>query len=215
MFMSLSALESTPEFDFCASAPTPPHLVVHPIGDPRRSEVEAFIRGVYAERYGADVRHFAPMLATLRDDSGILAAAGYRSAADGPLFLERYFDAPVETLLSAHADALPSRDRIVEVGHLAAARAGEGRRLIHLLAPHLASLRFEWAVSTVTTELRHLFVRLGVTPLALGLADAAVLGADGAHWGSYYDHRPVVLAGNLKQVVNQLARRQSLSRKQP
>ncbi len=214
MFLATSAaLDCAPEADGPTALPLTPRLVIHPPGDLRRSEVEAFIHRVYAERYGADVRHFTPVLASLRDDGGgILAAAGYRSALQGPLFLERYFDAPVESLLAAHADAPTPRERIVEVGHLAAERAGEGRRLIRLLVPHLASLRFEWAVSTLTTELRHLFVRIGVTPLALGIADPAALGADSAHWGRYYDHRPVVLAGHLPQVVHQLARREGGSK---
>ena len=186
-------------------------LTLHPAGDPQRAEIERFIRAVYAERYGADVRHFAPVLAGLRDGDTLVAAAGYRSAADGPLFLERYFDAPVEALLASHAEPPPARARIVEVGHLAATRAGEGRRLIHLLGPHLDSLGFDWVVSTLTTELRHLFVRIGVAPLALGIADPALLGDDASHWGSYYDHRPVVLAGNLHQALQQLARRRSIA----
>lgn len=211
MFSAMSACDCTPDSHVGSSAPASPHLAVHPVGDPRRRDVEAFIRRAYAKRYGADVRQFAPVLVSLRDDSGILAAAGYRSAAQGPLFLERYFDAPIESLLAAHADAPPARDRIVEVGHLAAGRAGEGRRLIRLLGPHLASLNYEWAVSTLTTELRHLFVRIGITPLALGAASATALGDEVVHWGSYYDHEPVVLAGNLERVVSQLARRRAAS----
>lgn len=200
--------DSTTDDHGPATAVASRRVVVHPPGDPRRGEVESFIRGVYDRCYGADVREFAPMLASLRSEDGrIMAAAGYRSAAAGPLFLERYFDAPIESVLAAHADAAPARERIVEVGHLSAARAGEGRRLVRLLGPHLAALRFDWAVSTLTTELRHLFLRIGITPLALGRADPAVLGDDLARWGSYYDHSPVVLAGNLPQVVSQLARR--------
>lgn len=209
MFSAMPACNHPSDVDSGSPAPVPPRLTIHSVGDPRRGEVEAFIRRVYAKRYGADVRQFAPELACLRDDSGILAAAGYRSAAAGPLFLERYFDAPVESLLAAHADAPPARDRIVEVGHLAATRAGAGHSLIHLLGPHLTSLNFEWVVSTLTTELRHLFVRIGITPLALGRADPAALGDDLVHWGSYYDHEPVVLAGHLPRAIGQLARRRA------
>lgn len=191
-----------------AAMPAAPKLFIHAIDDPRRHEVEAFIRGVYAERYGADVVGFAPTLVSLRDGSGIVAAAGYRSAGDGDLFLESYLPAPIETLLAAHAERAPDRQRIVEVGHLAAARAGEGRRLIALLARHLAGQRFDWVVSTLTSELRHLFVRIGVAPLALGAADPASLGPESGRWGTYYDHHPVVLAGQLHQALNQLLRRQ-------
>jgi hypothetical protein len=55
-----------------------------------------------------------------------------------------------------------------------------------------------WIVSTVTRELRHLFVRMGIAPLALGAADASCLGDDVKDWGSYYAHEPVVLAVQLQ-----------------
>lgn len=198
MFMALSPQDDA----------SPPRLTVHGVDDPRRSEVEDFIRGVYADRYGAQVQQFAPVLVSLRDSEGdIVAAAGYRQAAQTPLFLERYLAAPVETLLSAQAGIRPTRERIVEVGHLAASRAGEGRRLILLLGPHLAAQNVQWVVGTLTRELRHLFVRIGVTPLALGTADPAALGDDATHWGTYYDHRPLVLAGQLQQALRHLARR--------
>jgi hypothetical protein len=171
------------------------------VGDPKRSEVEAFIRGVYRERFGAAVRGFAPVLVALRDEAGtLLAAAGYRAADAGPLFLERYLDAPIEQHLQAASDAPVTRRRIAEVGHLAAARAGEGRRLIALMAPLLAHEGFDWIVSTLTQELRQLFVRLGV-------ADPDKLGEQAADWGSYYDHRPLVQAGHLRHALQALQRR--------
>jgi hypothetical protein len=185
-----------------------------PIGrdDPRRPAVEAFVRATFARRYGADVRQFAPRLVGLYDAEGeIVAAAGYRPAASGPLFLERYLAAPVETLLGREVAAEPRREGIVEVGHLAAGRAGEGRRLITLLGPHLAAAGFRWVVSTLTEELRHLFLRLGVTPMGLGVADPAVLGAEAMQWGSYYDHHPLVLAGDLEAALQALAKRRVLS----
>ncbi|MBT9487297.1 MAG: thermostable hemolysin [Rubrivivax sp.] len=188
-----------------------PRLQVHGPLDAQRAPVEQFIRRVYRERYDADVRQFAPVLLSLRDADGeIVAAAGYRPADAGPLFLERYLGAPVDQLLArdqADSATRPARGSIVEVGHLAASRAGEGRRLITLLGPHLAAQGYQWVVSTLTEELRHLFVRLGIVPMALGVADPAVLGDQAAAWGSYYDHRPVVLAGHIEQALQRLVRR--------
>jgi len=187
-------------------------LRVHRADDPGRPELEDFIREVYRRRYGADVRHFAPELVGLRDEHGdLVAAAGYRAADRGTLFLERYLDSRVESLLAGPGEARPGRDRIVEVGHLAARRAGEGRRLALLLAPHLARQGFQWVVGTLTQELRNLFVRLGIVPTTLGVADPAALGDEAGRWGSYYDHRPLVLAGQLGQALETLARRGSAS----
>lgn len=198
------------------TAPRPPAppghgkgLHIHGPTSVGRAEVERFVRRVYRQHYGADVRRFAPTLVGLHNDAGeLVAAAGYRSAAQGPLFLERYLASPVEALLG---DAVPSRARIAEVGHLATDRAGEGRRLVMLLGPHLAGEGFDWVVSTITLGLRQLFGRLGLAPLTLGRADPSRLGDEAAAWGSYYDHQPLVLAGRLDAALAQLARRRGVA----
>jgi hypothetical protein len=192
-----------------ADAP-PRRLQVVASGDADRAAVEDFIAAVFRERHGAELRAFAPTLVALRDRDGeIVAAAGWRSAGDGGLFLERYLDAPVQQLLAARGGTAPAREHIVEVGHLSASRAGAGRRLIVQLAPLLAAQGFQWVVSTLTEELRHLFQRLGVAPLALAAADPAPLGADAAHWGRYYERRPQVLAGHLESALHAFAGRRS------
>lgn len=177
--------------------------------DAGRESVEGFIRRVFARRFGARVQRFAPHLVCLRDeDSGdIVAAAGYRFADHGPLFLERYLDQPIERRLTESGHAQVPRAGIVEVGHLASERAGEGRRLIVRLAHHLAAQDAQWVVSTLTEELRHLFVRMGITPLALGRADANALGGQAGEWGRYYEHHPVVLAGQMQPALRWLQRR--------
>jgi Thermostable hemolysin len=185
-----------------------PDLRVHLAGDPERAAVEQFIRDVFRARYGADVRQFAQVLVSLRNAEGeLVAAAGYRGADGTRLFLERYLAAPVQHLLASASAQVPARSDIAEVGHLAASRAGEGRRLVLLLGPHLAQEGYRWVVSTLTSELRHLFLRLGIAPLTLGAADPALLGDDAVHWGSYYDHHPVVLAGPIDPALKALARR--------
>lgn len=178
-------------------------LTLHPHTDARREAVEQSVRAIYAQRYGAHVPGFAPMLVALREGESVLAAAGYRAASTGPLFLESYLPAPVETLIGSQTGAVLQRDRIVEVGHLAASRGGEGRRLIQLLGPHLAQQGFDWIVGTVTQELRAMLVRLGVAPLTLGAADPALLGATAHVWGSYYEHQPIVLAIHLRRALRQ------------
>lgn len=186
------------------------HWQVHGPLAADRPAVEAFVQTVYARRHGARVRQFAPTLVSMRDSDGLVAAAGYRSAAIGPLFLERYLDAPVEQGLAAETGLpAPARERIFEVGHLAASRAGEGRRLVLRLGPHLAAQGCEWVVGTLTDELRSLFLRLGITPLTLASADPARLGDAGAiaDWGRYYEHRPMVLAGHLPQALERLGKR--------
>lgn len=177
--------------------------------DPGRDEVETFVREVYRRHHEAHVRHFAPRLVALRDGSGdgsrVIAAAGYRFATE-PLFLERYLDRPIDEVLGQRLGAAPRRAHIVEVGHLAGTESGAGRRLILQLGPHLAERQAQWVVGTLTQELRQLFVRMGVTPMALAIADPARLGDEALDWGRYYGHAPTVLAGHLPLALRRLER---------
>lgn len=96
-------------------ASQPGGLLVHRPGDPGRREVERFIAQIYAARHGANLCTFAPTLVSLRQGSGIVAAAGYPAASNGPLFLERYLDQPVQALLPEGNVGPPARESIVEV----------------------------------------------------------------------------------------------------
>jgi len=186
--------------------PLSPTLRIHPEEDEDRDEVEHFIRTTFRARFGAEVRTFAPCLVSLRDRSGnIAAAAGYRMAAESPLFLERYLDAPVESMLATHEPTL-MRSQVVEVGHLASRKAGRGIFLMSLLGAHLAAQSYRWVVGTATSEVRQMFDRVGVEPIVLGMANPKLLGDEAGHWGSYYDHRPEVLAGHMQRSMNRLER---------
>lgn len=176
-----------------------PRLVVYQPQDTQRIEIERFIQDIYQVRYGASVKEFAPFLVGLKDEHGqLVAAVGYRCAEAMPLFLEQYFDVPIEQVMSRNAGVDLSRAGLVEVAHLVALKPGQGRRMMSELGTLLQSKGVVWIVSTVTRELRHLFVRMGIAPLALGAADANRLGESVKDWGRYYEHEPVVLAVQLQ-----------------
>lgn len=181
-------------------------LCVHRAEDAGRADGERFIQSIYAASYGARIPSFAPVLVTLEEEGVIVAAAGYRRALE-PLYLERYLGAPIEQAIAATGRLTPSRSRIVEVGHLASARPGEGRRLMALLAAHLAERGDAWVVSTATEGLRALLARIGIVAIELGEARGEILGPEHADWGSYYAHRPNVLAGELLANLPRLHRR--------
>jgi hypothetical protein len=173
--------------------------------DPDREEVERFIAHVYRRHFGARIAQWAPTLVAQRIDGQLVAAAGYRSAREA-LYLEHYLDAPVEQLIAAHAGTRVDRRDVVEVGHFASTRSGEGRRLLLHLARHLAHAGFLWVVSTTTQELRTLLGHLGLDALALAPADPRRLGAEALDWQRYYDHTPVVVAGHLPRSLPTLDR---------
>jgi hypothetical protein len=179
-------------------------LVLYDQASPGRRRLETFIRAVYAKCYRARLRHFAPTLAAWENHGEILAVAGYRSANE-PLFLERYLDVPIEVAVAPTRPIL--RSQVVEVGSFASARAGEGRRLLLAPGAHLAAQDVQWVAGTVTAELRQLLVRLGLGVTALALARGDRLGEEAAHWGSYFDHEPIVVAGHLPAALATLRHR--------
>ena len=206
LFMPTSALAEPQSSSNAARRPRDANglrLYVYPADSADRGQVESFIRGIYWAHYRARIRTLAPVLVALCAGSRIVAAAGYRAATQ-PLFLERYLPAAVEQCVHDACGAMPQRERIVEVGHLASVRNGAGRMLMPFLGAHLVAKGFEWVVSTATAELHSLFCRLGLAPLVLGAADPAVLGTDATDWGSYYDHQPQVLAGSIVEGMARL-----------
>jgi hypothetical protein len=176
-------------------------------GSCRHDEAEAFIRATFKSRFDADVTRFAPNLMALELDDRIVAAAGWRCAADEPLFLETYLDVPIETAVARLAGHPVERSRIVEVGNLAAARAGGSIDVILTLSRHLDRLGYEWVAFTATRELIGIFRKLGLAPLALAPANPERLGDQAGTWGHYYDSAPVVVAGRIRLALDKSARR--------
>jgi hypothetical protein len=175
------------------------------IGSPRRREAEDFIRARFAEHYNATVPGFAPNLMLLENDERVVAATGWRCAGSEALYLESYLDAPIEQLMARLAGQPVRRDRIVEVGNLAADRPGASIDVVLALSRHLDSLGYEWVVFTATRELIGIFSRLGLPLLALAAADPARLGAQAGAWGSYYETAPVVVAGKIRTALERAA----------
>lgn len=178
---------------------------------PQREETEAFIRAVFARHYDARISAFAPNLVRFEQDERLIAAAGWRSAAHEPLFLERYLDRPIEEAIAEQADRRLSRARIVEVGNLAATRTGGSLHVIVNLAREFERQGYEWVVFTATRQLIGIFNRLGLPLLALSVADPDRLGDEAGHWGRYYDQQPIVVAGLIQIASNRLQHAASLS----
>jgi hypothetical protein len=176
-----------------------PALARHTVpGSAYRAEAEAFVRQVFAQHYQADVRSFAPNLTLLESAGKIIASAGWRGADNTALFLEQYLDGPIEQAISHLAGEPIARQQIVEVGNLAASKAGGSLQVILALAPHLAAQGYEWVTFTATNQLIGIFRKIGLPLLALAPARAECLGSAAADWGSYYDSQPIVVAGRIQ-----------------
>ena len=178
------------------------HLVKQNSGQKCRDVVEMFIRERFYEHHGAHIKHFMPCLLALVDSAGFLrGAAGLRSAASGPLFLERYLEYPIEQLIAQKQSPgnarVPDRSQIVEVGNLGVLAPGCARLLIVALTDLLIAQGFRWISFTGTPLLINSFQRLGLSPLSVGEARAECLGAEQSAWGSYYATSPQVMIGDI------------------
>ncbi len=185
-----------------------------------RHKVKQFIQRCFHDQYDASIDIYGNhLIALLDNEQRIQAAVGYQSAADGPLFLEQYLDQPIEQLLSLKSGQPQrqlsiSRDQILEVGNLASHSNGWTRQLILSLAPFYYSQGFEWLVITVTPRVLNSFHKLGIglELIPLAAADPARLDHDPERWGSYYQERPLVMAGQISRGIRRLKSNRQLLR---
>ncbi|MDY6981393.1 MAG: thermostable hemolysin [Pseudomonadota bacterium] len=178
---------------------------------PQRPRLEQFIGQVFERHYQARVRRCMPSLLGLcANDGHLLAALGLRPAASDRLFLEHYLPQPVEQVLDqrlASFDLQVPREKIMEVGNLAAAHTGGGRWLIIALTAYLQGAGYDWVVFTALPALRNSFGKLGLHMLPLGEARREQLPLEQqADWGSYYDGKPQVMAVNVHHTFGVLDR---------
>jgi hypothetical protein len=170
-------------------------------GAAQRQAAEQFVSACFKQHYGARIHHFMPLLMSLSDQHEELKAVlGFRYADLNPLFLENYLDRPVEQVLATKLKRPVDRSDLVEVGNLAVNTAGGGRWLITALTAYLSTTGCEWALFTVGPTLHNAFTRLGLQLIDLAAARRESLPLEEqARWGSYYEQKPRVMAGNIAQ----------------
>lgn len=179
-----------------AAEPSPVHEVL-----------ARFVRAAYLDHFGAQLGALMPELCALVDLDGLpRAVAGFRRAADGPLFLEQYLAGSVEEALAAATGERVGRDGVWEVGNLATRCPGAARDFVRRAATALAERGAEWAVFTGTRRVVAVFRRLGIPLITLAHADPGRLVTHDADWGSYYEHAPRVVAGRVVDGLKATAR---------
>lgn len=175
---------------------------------PERRRVEDFISATYASAYDAQISINYPALMSIRNtDGAVLAAAGFRLAAQEPLFLEQYTGAPVEKALAGVYGFDIDRSLIAEAGNLASTGRGATVFLYAALTSYLNHRGLAYLVLTGTDELHRQFIRLGLAPRRVCDADAGALAAGRTSWGSYYSTCPRVLSGSIAESAACLAAR--------
>lgn len=165
------------------------------------SSVTDFVHESFKRSYGADVQKFMPNFIRVNDKSGSLkAVVGYREAAQGQLYLEKYMDEPIEAAISRYLGESIKRSEIVEVGNMAEVKPGDARMAIIGATSYLHTAGYRWVVFTGVTRLRNAFRRLGLNPKELMEVDEYRLpDLERQSWGTYFNGDPVVCFGSIRE----------------
>lgn len=202
-------------------------FTVHSATSGQRKQLESYVAEQYNRSYGARITNFMPFLLSMSRAGQLEAVVGVRSAYDDALFLEHYLDKPVEQEISALAKQRVARQSVVEIGNLAATAKGGSQLLFVLMTAVLEAAGYQWFVFTATHQVEKLIKRLHFCPYPLTYADArrldkpycdrpccAVTGATSQResWGSYYNSRPKVMAGDIRYAMSIIRANSRLTR---
>lgn len=162
-----------------------------------RALLEARIRSGFGTHFDACIEGFMPRFAHYRHASGATGVIGIRRASEGPLFLESYLGAPVESMIADATGHGVARQRIAEVGQFVVDDRDIVTSFFRDLVPFLTARGYDWVCFTGTDRIRALLARIGFHGLPLARADEARLNDSADRWGRYYDFDPVVILGKL------------------
>ena len=134
------------------------------------------------------------------------AIAGLRFAGRSALFLELYLDRPVEQAVARRFLEPVDRGQVVEIGNLVSMLPGAAAMLFSLLPGLLEAAGVRWVTCTATPQVRAMLAKLGFPSTTICEADPAAVGDSVESWGSYYESRPLVIAGDVRLAAKLAAR---------
>ncbi|MDX2349694.1 MAG: thermostable hemolysin [Porticoccus sp.] len=178
-------------------------LDLHGCNTPARAGVEGYINQQFQVAYGATISDFLPLILTLSCNGKLGAVTGICPADSHPLFLEQYLSSSIEDEINRFSPQPVKRSSIAEIGNLAASRRGSSQLLFVLLAAILHRANFEWLAFTATPQVQRTIRKLGfdLYPITEALP-LQISNTSAQDWGSYYETKPMVVAGRLNDAMN-------------
>jgi len=177
-----------------------PAFNMHSPSSPERELIETYIFDQFKSNHDAIVHDFMPLFLSTSCNGRYSAVTGIRPALGRDLFLEQYLPEAADKILGRLAGRQVERKDFVEIGNLASTQRGSSQLLFLILAAVLQRAGYEWLVFTATPQVNKTIKRLGFKLYDIGYADRSVLDADALeNWGSYYECRPGIVAGNLSE----------------
>lgn len=192
-----------PTYSFDNSVSEWPSLVVGSLLSEQRDRIEHYIGSVFQTAYGAHLSEFLPLLLSLESHGQPSAALGLRSAAFGPLFVERYLDTSAEFAIEQAHGQHCDRAYIMELGNLVATTPRHSALLYILAVAAMHEAGMHYLMFAANRKVRASIKRCGFTPKVICAADAICLGDKVEDWGSYYDGNPQVMAADLALTMAQ------------
>ncbi len=166
-----------------------------------RCSLESQIAERFANKYNAQIAHFLPLLISLKMTGKLTSVVGLQVARDSSLFVEQYFDAPVEQMVSGAVNTPVDRGSIVEIGNLAAIENGKSSLIFGLLAMTLYRAGLRWVVCTATPQVQAILASMGFKTETICRADSQRLGENQQLWGDYYESCPTIVTGNIEDAA--------------
>lgn len=171
---------------------TMPKVVLVDAQHPQRADVEALVKTVFRNSFGANLTSFYPYFLVIMDAQGKSQAAVGLRPGNQQLFCEHYLADKANKILGS------PREDMVEIGNLAIAGAGQIRWTIAALTAFLQGVGFSKVLFTITPLLKNSFARMGLPLTHLAPAKVECLPRRQAEeWGGYYECHPAVYAGNI------------------
>src|SRR5690606_22854103 len=180
-------LQAPPAYPVISAQNQSLHLTVKTVEQSETTErrsLENFIREKYQQVHQAKISTFSSTLFAGYHGAEMQVVIGMQHLNQAYAFLEQYLDEPVENTLSKLSQTQISRDKVVEIGNLAALDMDKAKLMAAFLVFHLSQQRIEWAVCTGTAAVRYVLQQMGLRFHVLEKADPQVLGKAQHLWGS-------------------------------
>jgi len=176
------------------------------------SELVQFVIRTYFEAFGATIEPDPDFFVAIKSENGKwLGCFGMTSAESNTLFSERYLDSPVEKMAEDALGKKIVRARIAECGSFASPELpGIGKILVAVMPWVLASFGFDYALVTVTPQVRFMFRKMNISFVELNMASIdALVEPERDSWGSYYDYKPMTAIVDIRESIFYSMKRKS------
>lgn len=170
-----------------------------------RPQVEEFINSCYKDSFGAYLNSFLDNLYEFKINDILVGAFGVSSAKNHKLYLEQYFDIPIELVIGDIFNTTNiNRQDIIEIGNLCTKKAGLTKIMMLELAQDIYNKNIKYVVLTATKQVQNILINMGLDIKKIGDAKQTMLTDMKTNWGTYYQTNPEIFVINVEKNIKLL-----------